>query len=110
MIRFLTRFLKYTFLGKIDSSKRIIEINEVNPLPERQPEQKPTSKEQIRNQLIVRINWVLMGVCIVSFVVIIIYALLLPGQAVPDIIQNAFFTTLGWFGGALGTFFEREQT
>ncbi|WP_293164701.1 hypothetical protein [Okeania sp. SIO2C9] len=38
---------------------------------------------------------------------IIVYPVVYPGKSVPDIIQNAFFTRLGWFGGALGTFFQR---
>ncbi|MBA2750475.1 MAG: hypothetical protein H0U45_17540 [Tatlockia sp.] len=107
--QFISRFFKYTFLGKIENSERIVDINsgeiELKPSPKFQS----FSQDQVRLQLITRINWFLLIVCGVSFTVIVLYALAYPSKPVPDIIQNAFFTTLGWFGGALGTFFQIDQ-
>lgn len=122
---FLTRFYKYMFLGQIenresDSSLSVEEIpveelypepveNETKPQSQKQKKRRYLSTEQIRNKLIIRINAVLVIVCCASFIVILIYTLFYPEKSVPDIIQNAFFTTLGWFGGALGTFFQVEN-
>lgn len=104
--QFISRFFKYTFLGKIENSKRIVDINlgetEQSPLPKSQL----SSQEQVRLRLIARINWFLLIVCGVSFTVIVVYALAYPSKPIPDLIQTAFFTTLGWFGGAVGTFFQ----
>ncbi len=148
IIRFLTRFLKYTFLGKIDSPERLVNIDfwqvclfmlavesrsyslmryvsskvgcsHINPVIDiAEADITRASKEQpraqviliTRAQVILIINWFLIVICAGCFAVIIIYALFFADKPVPDLIQNAFFTILGWFGGALGAFFEREPT
>ena len=109
--RFLNRFLKFAFLGKIPSTRPIVDIDEsfLEPTNQINTNADESSQDQIKNQLIIKINWLLMIVCAVSFGFIIIYPLIYPDKAVPDIIQNAFFTTLGWFGGVLGAFFKVEQ-
>ncbi|MGB5770840.1 MAG: hypothetical protein WBM32_13385 [Crocosphaera sp.] len=60
-------------------------------------------------RIITQINRLLMIVCISSFIFIFIYSFIYPDKPIPDLMQNAFFTTLGWFGGILGAFFQVEQ-
>lgn len=116
IIQFIKRYFRFAFFGKIRKAKRsnpelVYPLEEVNieNQSEKQPPFKEASKEQVRNRLIVRINWLLMFVCILSFAFIIIHPFVQHDKPVPDIIQNAFFTTLGWFGGVLGAFFQVEQ-
>lgn len=58
------------------------------------------SEAQLRINTI--IDTVLMIVCITSFISIFIYSLIYPDKPIPDLIQNTFFTILGWFGGTVG--------
>ncbi|OUL17877.1 hypothetical protein [Nostoc sp. 106C] len=115
-VQFLVNFYKYAFLGQIkkyDSGftpdMEEVPIEEANIETQGYPDIRVSSQEQIRSKLIVTINRLLVVVCSVSFFVIIVYPFIYPNKSVPDIIQNAFFTTLGWFGGALGTFFQIER-
>jgi hypothetical protein len=110
---FFKRFFLYIFFGRVNTSdlELVIPMEELDIERTKQPSSgsKDLSKDQVRNQLIITINRVLVVVCSASFVTIIIYSLFYPDRMVPDVIQNAFFTTLGWFGGALGTFFQTDQ-
>ncbi|MCG8368811.1 MAG: hypothetical protein MJA27_36440 [Pseudanabaenales cyanobacterium] len=112
VFRFLSRFFKYILVGQINpsDSSLIVPVEEVVVDPDAESNQQHTSREQVRNKLILMINRVLVVVCCVSFFVIIVYSFIYPDKSVPDIIQNSFFTTLGWFGGALGTFFQVEKS
>jgi hypothetical protein len=107
LVRFFRNFFQYTFIdSKTVSNLRTVPIEEANIEESRSPESQMLSKDQVQAQLILTINRVLVGVFCVSFVVIIIYPFVYPDKSVPDIIQNVFCTTLGWFGNALGTFFQ----
>ncbi len=103
------------FLGIKEVPQRVIDINSVErdsverDILSPKNSNKNSSKEQARIKLINKINWLLMVICGIAFLVIIIYSIVYPDKSIPDIIQNAFFTTLGWFGGALGTFFQIDQ-
>ena len=113
LAKFFVKFIKFAFLGKVKSSRRIIDVDEAdirrspNPrivdIDEANPEQKS------RIKLVTRINWLLMVICLSSFIFMFVYLLIYPDKPVPDLIQNAFFTTLGWFGGILGAFFQVNQ-
>jgi hypothetical protein len=59
--------------------------------------------------ILVVINHLLLILCIVSFGFIVGYPLVFPGREVPPIISNMFFTTLRYFGGALGIFFQIDS-
>jgi hypothetical protein len=109
MSNFLARFYKYMFLGIQEVPERITDINSIEIQRESTEATTTISNEQARIQLINKINWLLMVVCGISFLVIIIYVIFYPGKSIPDIIQNTFSITLGWFGGALGTFFQIDQ-
>jgi hypothetical protein len=114
MLRFFTDFFNFAFLGITSTHGRVIDIDEANPeknLSKRivDIDEANLEQQEVKNQLVIRINWVLMAVCILSFTFTLIYPFLYPDKPVPDIIQNAFFTTLGWFGGVLGAFFQVEQ-
>ena len=117
--RFLSRFFDYIYKGEINVPQRTVEIFEVEvedtqieqshpknkqPLP-----QSNSSKEQVVSQVILNVNKILTFVCIGSFIVMIIYAFVYPDKPIPDIIQNAFFTTLGWFGSAFANFFQIDR-
>ncbi len=108
--RFLGRFFRYIFTGKLNYSSSTNTIPVEEGIPDNEPDSRKLSHEQVKNKLIFTINKVLVVVCCLSFIVIIIYPFTHSGEQVPDTIQNAFFTTLGWFGGALGTFFQIEQS
>jgi hypothetical protein len=116
-IRFLNRFFRYILTGqrRYSRPRDIIPIEEFNLIEAssktsvKDSQDHVPSREQIRGQLILSINKLLLLICAISFVAVIVYPFIYPDKAVPDIIQNAFFTTLGWFGGALGTFFQTEK-
>jgi hypothetical protein len=106
---FLSRFLSYTFQGRLQRPHSSVEDNQdLEEILIEEVDIEPES-QQVRNKLIITINWVLVIVCIISFSFLIAYLLLYPDKPVPDIIQNAFFTTLGWFGGALSSFFQIDK-
>jgi hypothetical protein len=114
---FLRRFIEFAFSSRTNRpphgsplfpSTRNVPIDEVNPSPP--PIRTDPSDREIKLRLIVQINWLLMGVCAISFISMIIYSLVYPNRAIPDLIQNSFFTTLGWFGGVLATFFKVDQS
>ena len=83
-----------------------VDINEVNIEP---PNNQEPSEKETKLRIITQINRLLMIVCIASFIFIFIYSFIYPDKPIPDLMQNAFFTTLGWFGGILGAFFQVDQ-
>lgn len=115
----IARFLKYTFLGQARKSSYSIPIEEIVPgknqgtkdkeLAKKIELQQSSSREQVVNNLIIPINWILAIVCLGSFAVMVIYALLFKGEAIPEPINNAFLMTLSWFGGALTTYLRMDQ-
>lgn len=117
-ITFLKKFIMFAFSYSSASSKRksklrrsvevdSVEIGEVKS--KRTDHRVQTSDRQVKLRLIVYINWLLMGICTLSFFSMLIFIFTYPDKAIPDLIQNAFFTTLGWFGGVLATFFKVDQ-
>ncbi|MDJ0580659.1 hypothetical protein [Crocosphaera sp.] len=116
LTEFFSKYIRFIWLGKTNFNQekvnvdatRIIEINEVNTEEPSEKEIKLTERE-IKLRIITQINKLLMGVCITSFVFIFIYSLVYPDKSTPDFMQNVFFTTLGWFGGILGAFFQVDQ-
>lgn len=111
VIQFVTRFFRYAFLGQINRpiSRLIVPIEEVNIAPKQQSEQAQPSQEQVRNKLIIIINWFIGIICIISFIFLIVYAFIKGSDKAFDTIQDAFLMTLSWFGGAITTFFGMEQ-
>jgi hypothetical protein len=65
--------------------------------------------ESARIQLIININRLVSFVFIISFIYIVIVSFFKPMQKIPDIIQNTFSLTLGYFGSALITFLENKS-
>ncbi|NET09169.1 MAG: hypothetical protein F6K16_31595 [Symploca sp. SIO2B6] len=118
LTRFIRKFYRVMFLGQFNEQSRtgganvdVYDIDIIEVISDTPHNIAPTNpKEKVRNQLILIINWVLVIVCSTSFAVIIFYAVFYPSKTVPGVVQNAFFTTLGWFGGALGTFFQSENS
>lgn len=105
--KFTSRYWQFTFLGKVRSTSDIIDIDEVNI--EQPSERKISTEKRVKVQIIIQINRLLMGVCILSFLFIIIYPFVYPDKVVPDLIKNSFLLTLGWFGGIFSAFFQVDQ-
>lgn len=101
-------FFKYTFLGEVRESESSIEIAELSEDNSSLSEVGLSFRDYTRSKIIILINWVLMIVCLSCFVVIIIYSLFLRSEKIPDIIQNTFSLSLGWFGSSLVTFLESK--
>ena len=55
-------------------------------------------------------NRVLAVICIASFVYIAVFPFLSSGGETPDVIQNAFWLIIGYFGSAVVTFLEGNAT
>ncbi len=112
--KFLSRYLRFIWSGKTNFSNRtvdvdeanIVDIGEVNIQP---PNNQEPSEKETKLRIITQINRLLITVCITSFIFIFIYSFIYPDKPIPDLMQNAFFTTLGWFGGLLGALFQVEQ-
>lgn len=64
--------------------------------------------QKTKCQMIIIINAILSIVCISSFVYIIVFTILYRDCKIPDIIQNTFSLTLGYFASALLTFIEKK--
>ena len=119
--KFLSRFFNYIYKGEIELPVRIIEAfeAEIEPIREgeqieanqqlTQPIQPSIKREKVVSQVILSVNQLLTFVCIGSFIVMIVYSFVYPDKPIPDIIQNAFFTTLGWFGSAFANFFQIDK-
>lgn len=119
---FLKRFIKFAFSYNLSSSENrsssqrsvdtaSVEIRKTrNIQPRNHNSDVQASDKQVKLRLIIQINWLLMGVCTLSFLSMLAFAFIYPDKEIPDLVQNAFFTTLGWFGGILATFFKVEQS
>ncbi len=59
-----------------------------------------------RLRMVLGMNWIVSAVCISSFVGVMVFAFLYPAEDVPDVIQNAFSVTLGYFVSAVVSFLE----
>jgi hypothetical protein len=107
-------FFKYTFLGKIVLEKpdAIIETIEAEP-PDRvlrtRDEYLNLEETRTRSKIVISINIILGIICLSSFFFIIFYLLVNTDKAIPEIIQNTFFTTLGYFGSAFISFTEKQS-
>ena len=118
---FVSRFFNFIYKGQVERNLRTIEAyqSEIERHQEgetiedssqsAQQKTKPVLKEKVVSQIILNINKILTFVCIGSFIVMIVYAFVYPDKPIPDIIQNAFFTTLGWFGSAFASFFQIDK-
>ncbi|ELS03983.1 Retroviral aspartyl protease [Xenococcus sp. PCC 7305] len=105
-----SEFLKFLFLYKDNNSSRF-EITEFGVFSGKNLQRKPIiesemdslSRQYAYNKLFVVINWILVGIFIISFIIILIAALFLNNEKAVDIIiiQNIFSLTLGWFGSSL---------
>ncbi|MDJ0717310.1 MAG: hypothetical protein QNJ54_24350 [Prochloraceae cyanobacterium] len=110
--KFLSRFFNYIYKGEIESPVRTIEalqaeikrIEEGDKIKANQELkltiQESFKREQVISQVILNVNKLLTFICIGSFIVMVVYPFVYPDKPIPDIIQNTFFTTLGWFGSA----------
>jgi hypothetical protein len=110
---FLSRFLNYTFFGSNRPffSAEPLAFEEVI-IPSSRDIDGPLgigNRDLVKIKLIMGINRLLIAICGLCFLVILIYPFVFPDKSVPDTIQNAFYATLGWFGGALGAFFQESQ-
>lgn len=113
-IKFFSKYIKFIWLGKANFNRNnfdvdetdVINVGAVNIVEENNKE---PSERKTKLRIITQINRLLMIVCITSFIIICFYSLFYPDKAIPDLMQNAFFTTLGWFGGILGAFFQVDQ-
>lgn len=116
---FFSRFLNYIYKGEIQLPPTpIIEVNmiEIEPIPEgeeiemnKQSQQPKQPSLKVVDQIILNINKLLTAVCLVSFIAMIIYVFIYPDKSIPDVLQNAFFTTLGWLGSAFANFFHIDK-
>lgn len=113
------RFFDYFLFGKVHIFLQSIPIDVVNIEDDKgeqitsgsvQDSTPSSSVERVRSKLITKINQVLTFICCTSFLIIIFYAIFRQDEPVPETIQTAFWTTLGWFGGALGTFFQFDSS
>lgn len=57
---------------------------------------------EVRERIATLVAWVLASVLMVSLVSLILYGLL--GRNTPGIVENSFWATLGYFGGAFVSF------
>jgi hypothetical protein len=106
-----SRFLNYSLFG----NDRPFFCAPPSPIEEirvslgRETNSPLSNRDQAACKLILVIDKLLIAISSPSFLVTIIYPFVFPGESVPDAIQNAFYATFGWFGGALGTFFQVNQ-
>ena len=113
-LEFFSKYIRFIWSGKTDFDEKkvdidateIIDTDEMNIV---EKDNKELSEKETKLRIITQINRLLMIVCIASFIFIFIYSFIYPDKPIPDLMQNAFFTTLGWFGGILGAFFQVDQ-
>lgn len=106
-IKFIVRFFNYAFLGRIGlhDSQLVIPIEEVTI----SDDQAKAKSNQIF-KIFIAINWTMLAMLIVSFIVIVVYSLFLSDKPVPCIIENVLTTTLAWLVGTLATFGVKPAT
>ena len=117
MSTFLSRFLDYIYKGEVERPVRLVESFEVEvdrssageTSSRRQQSASTRSKEIVVGQVIININRVLTFICLGSFLTMAIFSIKYPAQPIPDILQNSFFVTLGWFGSAFTNFFQVDR-
>ncbi len=112
-------FLRYTFLGKLNKQAQPTAYEDVEAVDEETIEGDLTGKadttyrdrseDLLRKKIIIQINRLVGFICLVSFVFIIVYTFIRPDKQIPDIIQNTFSMTLGYFVSALIAFLERKS-
>lgn len=110
----LIEFFRYTFLGETAiTSDAVIETIDAEPsersLKPKDPEYTMLEEARTRSKIVVSINIILGIICLSSFFFIIFYLLVHTDKDIPEIIQNTFFTTLGYFGSAFISFTERQS-
>jgi hypothetical protein len=105
-------FFTDTFIHRMDYDK-VVQIDEITPIDKTSSKVKKKNEshfeENTISTLLIHINRILSIVCILSFIIIIVYALAKPNERLPDIISNTFSITLGYFGSAFMSFFERQN-
>lgn len=104
----LIDFIRFTFIERNMTNTDIIEMAELSVEDARVNSSAPLA-ESARIQLIININRLVSFVFIISFIYIVIVSFFKPMQKIPDIIQNTFSLTLGYFGSALITFLENKS-
>lgn len=123
MSTLLSRFLNYIYKGEVERPARLIESFEIevdrkvgadeNFVRETSDtNQQPVSthsKEIVVSKVILNINRVLTFICLSSFLTMAVFSIKYPTQPIPDILQNSFFVTLGWFGSAFTNFFQVDR-
>ncbi len=113
-MKFFSKYIKFIWSGKTNFSQKKVnvdttEIIDIAAMNIVEQDNKEPSEKETKLRIITQINRLLMIVCIASFIFIFIYSFIYPDKPIPDLMQNAFFTTLGWFGGILGAFFQVDQ-
>ena len=100
----------------MSSSNRIAEKSKYIPIPiEEITTKNSTSNEnedinshllKERSKIILLINRVIAFICVASFIVIIVISLSFDNKPIPEILQNSFSITLGYYGSALMSYLE----
>ncbi len=61
-----------------------------------------------KRKVVVLINITFAIICLITFGIICYYCILLPNHDIPEFLQNTFMLTLGYYGSAFLTFFEKN--
>ena len=108
----IVRFLKYTFLGKIDGpTVRIVKVEAFGKkkAQEKEPESPSPVATTDKNKIILVINWILVFILVVCSLAMFIHAVIYKSEKIPEYISNPFYMILGWFGNAYTSFLRIDQ-
>lgn len=113
----MIKFLRYTFITRSLNAEKndapVIGMGSLEPVEhnrQRGSERETGGNDTAHAYNVLVINRVLAVVLIGSLFAIIVYPLVAPGIEVPKIVEHAFSATLGYFGSALVTYFERSRS
>lgn len=94
------------FLGR-ETHGRGHNIEEVFQLDEqRMSPSEVRQRAKDRRLVILTINWAVLFVCLGSFFAVV--GLSFAGRSIPDVLQNAFTLTLGYYVSSLVTYIEKH--
>lgn len=97
----LIKLLIAEYSGEVQADVRVVGVKRLIRL---------RTTPSFQPRIIVAINWLLIVVCAASFLLIFAYSLLFPDREIPQLVLNAFYSTLGWFGGVMAYYFSIDST
>lgn len=105
----MNKFFQFLFGRGQLSSMEVIDIEELT-VADSNDGKTEVSRAPIADILVVRMNWCIAFVLLTSFAAILFLVVVRGVESVPDIVQNTFTLSLGFFINAVATYFRLPRS